>query len=235
MRFGKEHIKSVIIIILLAVVGVLVYHDISKPQKPSPGPLPIEVKTDDQEKPNAIGAIIPGTVLQYGTNHKGDIDKILLQTAKGQLWVHFPPHAAGRLLALAPINAMVRAGISNERPGDEPVKELISLESDKTKNKIMVPDILPPMPSTGMPTEFSGTSTTLQVDEHQHVVGFILAGKLVELKHGLAETMGPLLKAGKLIKVKGIARSADGFVNSRGYVLVKPISINIDNVNYVVP
>ncbi len=235
MSFWKKYIK-VTIIVLLIILGAFIYLDQGTGRQTDNGLLP-SPDSPHEEKPLLYARVISGKIVQYGANRMGDIDKIMLQTFAGQMWLHFPPHTAKKVLEIAQQNAMVKAEAdqNNEAYNDKPMGELLSLESENQRQKIFIKDIPPPTPSTGIETEITGTSTELQTDEQGHAVGFILSGKLVELNPKMSQALSVLLQRAKLISVKGVARSAgDGFVNAKGLVLVKPVTINIDNINYVV-
>lgn len=236
MNLSEEHIKSIIIAVLLLLTGAFAYKYFYTPKVATPDQ-PIEQQHDKRPQPGSFEEIIEGTVLEYGGNHIGDIDKLLLQTSTGNKWLHFPPHAAKKILNLAERNATIEAKIGKCRPNqaNETICELLSLRSKKNEAEITIGDISPPPPSDGIDTEITGSSVQFQYDLHGHVAGFILSGKLVELRPKMAEVLCKLLQNAKVIQVKGFARSADGgTVNMQGYLLVKPVSITIDHVNYTV-
>lgn len=236
MNLSKEHIKSIFIAVLLILTGAFAYKYFYTPKVATPD-RPIEQQHDERPQPGSFEEIIEGTVLEYGGNHIGDIDKILLQTSTGKKWLHFPPHAAKKVLALAGKNVVIEAKVGDTRhdPENETVCELLALRSKKSMEEITIADISPPPPSDGIETEITGNSVQFQYDQHGHVIGFVLSGKLVELRPKMAEVLGEILQNAKVIQVKGFARSADdGTVNMQGYILVKPVSIIIDNINYTV-
>ncbi len=236
MNLPKEHIKSIIIAVLLILIGAFAYKYLYTP-KLATRDLPVKPQQNQTSQSGSFDQTIEGTVLEYGGNPIGDIDKILLQTATGKKWLHFPPHAAKRVLALSEKNVAVDAkvGDASQNREKETVFELLALRSKTSGDEITLAGIPPPPPSNGIEIEITGNSVQFQYDLHGQVEGFILSGKLVKLRPKMTEVLGKLLQNGKIVRVKGFARSADdGTVNMQGYILVKPVSITIDNVNYTV-
>jgi len=236
MNFSKEHIKSIIIVVLLVSTTIFAYKYFFDAKKVSPR-LDNEQTAPDDSEDYPSAKLVAGTVLDYGVNRIGDIDKILLQTPDGKMWLHFPPHTAKKVLSLAQKNASVTAKVDEfqQNQENETTCELLTLQSKKNKDQIIIEGMPPPPPSSGVETAFSGTTVQFQFDPHGHIAGFVLSGKLVELKPKTAESLSSLLQHAKTIQVKGFARNADnGAVNKQGYILVKPVSITIDNINYLV-
>lgn len=83
--------------------------------------------------------------------------------------------------------------------------------------------------------EVKGSSIELKLDDKGNAAAFILSGKLIEFHRHTAETLLPLMKQAHQIVVKGYERNAsDGFVNNTGLSFIKPYTITIDNINYVI-
>lgn len=236
MNVSKEHIKSIIIVVLLLSLGLLVFQYFYR------GRIAVQYL---QEEPKSIlpgvsgvsGEIVRGTVQGYGDNHVGDIDKIRLQTQARKIWLHFPPHTAREVLIIANKNTYVEAEIGkiHHPVAGEQVYELIELRSLKKNERLVIASIPPLPPSNGIETEVSGSAPHFQYNTDGRMKGFVLSGKLIELDPRTAATLGRLLRDAKSIKVNGVARSAEnGRVNLQGYTLVKPVSITIDNVNYII-
>lgn len=139
------HIKNLLWIIFI-ISGFLLLITYIKP-KNHPGP-PLRQRNALPKTLNEIS----GTMLQYGNNPMGDIDKILLQQGNQRIWLHFPPHTAQQVMNVAvkptTINATVHHG--KMPPHDSIMRyELISLSSDALGKTINVHDIAPPAPVRG--------------------------------------------------------------------------------------
>ena len=236
MNVSKEHIKSIIIVVLLLSLGLLVFQYFYR-GRIAVQYLQEEPKSIPRGVPGMSSEILMGTVQGYGDNHIGDIDKIILQTTAGKIWLHFPPHTAREVLVLANKDAEIEAEIESIHHGiaGEQIYELIELRSLKKKGRLVIASIPPLPPSHGIETEVTGSMPHFQYDAEGRMRGFVLSGKLIELNPRMDATLGKLLLDAKIIKVKGFARSAEnGTVNLQGYTLIKPVSITIDNVNYII-
>ena len=222
------HIKNLLWIIFI-ISGILLLLNYLQPKKPLP----------PHENINPLAATeITAAVINYGSNGVGDIDKILVQHNNQKMWLHFPPHTAQQILNVAVKNTTISAELhAGKRPANDgiAVYELISLHSDALGKTINVHDIPPPPPDRGNEVEVRGNSIEVKPNEEGRIGAFILSGKLIALPKHTAETMLTLMKQAHQIVVKGYERSAsDGFVNSTGLPFIKPYSITIDNINYVI-
>ena len=182
-----------------------------------------------------------GTMMGYKANHDGDIDKLIVQTSNGILLFRFPPHTAKQVMSMAVKNAALHVWFDDRKKPMEHVNdgrcyELVSLDVNNNNSPLVIHNIPPPKPSTGSDIMVVGSAIQWQQDEDGKNMRFILSGKLVALPLRAAENLTALLKNAHSIVVKGVARNAaDGFVNSSGLLLVKPRSITIDSINYIIP
>lgn len=225
------HIKNLIWIIFI-ISGLLLFITYINPRKPLGPPLP-----PHNTLPPPSGEI-SGTVVEFGSNRIGDIDKIALLQGNQKIWLHFPPHTAQQLMNVAVKNTTVHATVHNGKmpPHESMMRyELISLSSDALGKTINVHDIPPPAPMRGSEVEVKGGDIELKLDDKGNAAAFILSGKLIEFHLHTAETLLPLMKQAHEIIVRGYERSAsDGFVNNTGLPFIKPYAITIDNINYVI-
>lgn len=175
---------------------------------------------------------ISGTVIKYGSNHEGDIDKLLLSSDEEEIWLHFPPHTARQVTSVAIINGQVEALIN--RKGPLPPKhrhnsyELGSLTNNVLQTKVDLAKIPAPIPRKGIEIEIKGSPLF-----NRNANTFLLAGKMVTLPPHMAQELFPLINHAKTITVKGYMRdSTDGFLSDSGLPVVKPSSVKIDSVIY---
>jgi len=223
--------SKLIVFILLPVIlaaGLLLYglqkNDKTLPVdlRPEHGPI-----ADKQVK-------ITGTVVKYGSNHEGDIDKILIASDEKEVWLHFPPHMARLVKSVAIINEPVD-GLADQkgpphRPHQENLFELKSIVNNKLETKVDLTQIHAPIPREGIKIEIQGIPSS-----NRNENTFMLAGKVVKLPPHMAHELFPLINQAKRIMVKGYMRdSTDGFVSDSGLPVVKPSSIKIDSVIYKV-
>lgn len=222
--------KSIGVVLLLVILaaGLLLYglqkNDNNLPidLRPEHGPI-----ADNQVK-------ITGTVVKYGSNHEGDIDKILLASGEKETWLHFPPHMARLVKSVAMINAPINALVDQKGPPHGPHQEnlfeLKSIVNDKLGTKVDLTRIPAPIPREGIQIEIQGIPS---FNNNENT--FLLAGKVVKLPPHMAHELFPLINQAKTIMVKGYMRdSTDGFLSDSGLPIVKPISIKIDGVIYKV-
>jgi len=225
------HSKNLLWIVFI-ISGLLLLLTYINPKKPPAPPL-----LPHNTLPQPSGEI-SGTVVEYGSNAIGDIDKILLQQSNQKIWLHFPPHTAQQVMNIAIKNTTIYATIDNGKkpPHDNSIMyELISLRSDALGKIINVHDIPPPPPMQGNEVEVKGNNIQLKLDDKGNAAAFILSGKLIEFHPHTAETLLPLMKQAHEIIVRGYERSpSDGFVNNTGLPIIKPSVITIDNINYVI-
>jgi hypothetical protein len=223
------HIKNLLWIIFIISGLLLLIASISNPKPPGP-PLPHNLPQPESG--------ISGTVVDYAANGIGDIDKILLQRGNQNIWLHFPPHTAQQVMNVAVKNTTVYATVHNGKmpPHDNRILyELISLRSDALGITINVYDIPPPPPMQGNEVEVKGNSIELKLNDRGEAAAFILSGKLIEFHPHTAETLLPLMKQAHEIIVRGYQRNpSNGFVNNTGLPFIKPYTITIDNINYVI-
>lgn len=221
--------SKLIVFILLPVIlaaGLLLY-GLQKNDKNFPADLHPEHGpiADKQFK-------IEGTVVKYGSNHEGDIDKLLVLSDKKQVWLHFPPHMARLIKSVAIINEPVEVLADQKSPPHGPRQEnlfeLKSIVNNKLETKVDLTQIHAPIPRKGIKIEIHGIPS-LSRNENS----FMLAGKVVKLPPHMAHQLSPLINQAKTIMVKGYMRdSTDGFLSDSGLPVVKPSSIKIDSVIY---
>lgn len=227
------HIKNFLWIIFI-VSGILLLIAYFNPKESPPPPLP-----QRNEIPQAENRIT-GSVIDYAANGIGYIDKIQLLQNNQKIWLHFPPHTAQQVMNVAVKNTTVTVTATvrnNPAPinNDTARYELISLHSNALDKTVNINEIPPPPPAPGKEIEVKGNTIELKSDESGHVTGFVLSGKMIELPLHTAETLLPLMRQAHEITVKGYRPAAmDGFVNISGMPFIKPVSITIDNINYVI-
>jgi len=220
--------KSIGVVLLLVILaaGLLLYglqkNDKNLPADLRPKHGPIENK---QVK-------ITGTVVKYGSNHEGDIDKILIASGEKEVWLHFPPHMARLVKSVAVINEPVDALADQKGPPHGPHQEnlfeLKSIVNSKVETKVDLTQIHAPIPREGFKIEIQGIPS-LNTNENT----LILAGRVVKLPPHMAHQLFPLINQAKTIMVKGYMRdSTDGFLSDSGLPVVRPVSIKIDSVIY---
>ncbi len=174
-------------------------------------------------------------VIDYGFNRIGDIDKLLFDYHGQSTWLHFPPHTARYVMAVAPKNTTADASfdITNRKAGDEkPIHDLIVIQTSQSSFK--TGSIPPPAPANGRQIEVTGKIAEYRFDEKGSISGFVIDKYIIEIPKHMEQNIVPLLKVAKKIVVKGYERSAtDGFVNTSSFVLVKPFAITIDKTHYL--
>ena len=177
---------------------------------------------------------ITGIVFKYGSNHDGDIDKILIASDEKEVWLHFPPHMARLVKSVAiidePVDALVDQKGPPHGPHQENLFELKSIVNNKLGTKVDLARISAPIPREGIQLEIRGIPSF-----NSNKNTFMLAGKVVRLPPHMAQELFPLINQAKTIIVKGYMRdSTDGFLSDSGLPVVKPSSIKIDSVIYKV-
>lgn len=219
MNFFRRHI--IFITIAIALVGILLCFILrdNDLQQEAPAP-PI---------PAPLTQSISGMAARYGSNGHGDIDKMLVIGKAGQLWIHFPPHAARFVLQSTDRQAVVKI----EYTADKMNNELRKI-TDRHNHLVDLRSIPPPPPSRGDEVTVSGNKFYIRKDEEGRMIGFVLAGTLVVLPPQVADNLIPMMLNAQELTVKGQQRSEeDGFVNIYGKVL-RPSSITIDHQTYLV-
>ncbi len=227
MKFTTEHIKSFLIIILSIIIIFFAFNYFNKP-KPLP---PAAFNNIQPEQTKEVSGII----VQYGSNPSGDVDKFLMEENNQQIWLRFPPHTAKKVLSIATLHSQVTITMA-AMPGKEEVmnNKLQSITNNKNET-INIRDIPPPPPTQGSQTTVSGNKPAIKTDDKGRANAFILSGRLIALPPHAAEALMPLISDAKMIVVKGYERSnTDGFVNINSLSLIKPYSIMIDSVQYLV-
>ena len=179
---------------------------------------------------------ISGVVIKYGSNHDGDVDKILLSEDGKKVWLHFPPHAARQVTELAGINHVIQATISRKAmPGHdtEDQYELKYLQNKDARILFDLSQIPAPLPRKGFEVEVKGKpSKDLRIEAGREN-SFVLEDKLVSLPPHMARDLLPLINQAKFIIVKGQMRdSTEGFLSLSSLKIVKPSSIQIDSITY---
>lgn len=232
MNYLREHIRSIVIIILVIITAVFVktYYDGWSHNTPPGEPGPIGPPPQD---PASQRYEVSGTVMAYAANPDGDIDKIAIETDGNRRWLHFPPHTARDVMAIAALNTLVKIAY-RERPGKKG-KTGSELETISYENKTLdIQSILPPPPATGKNGSITGNKVSFRKDENGRVAAFIVDGRLIRLPPHTGTNLIALLEKAKSISVKGNERSnEDGFVNAEGLRLFRADEIKIDSVNYL--
>lgn len=181
---------------------------------------------------------LSGKVLKFGSNHDGDIDRILLSSGQKNVWLHFPPHTARMVTSVAEINKLVEVTVDEKAgPGHEAnnTYELKYLRSQSEEVGIDLPKIPAPAPRKGLEVEIKGRPPKDFNFDNERESTFILEGKLISLPPHMARELLPLISQAKMVVVKGYMRdTTEGFLTVSGIPLVKPGSIQIDNANYII-
>ncbi len=235
MKFTQEHIKSIIIVILSIVLLAIAYNYAGKQEPllkttPDDPPLPLGYS------PVASTQKIQAIVLQYGSNPRGDIDKMLVAADGDSIWLHFPPHAARQILQVAKLHSSVVIEYTDRMSKKDKMGagEIQTISNNKNETAD-VKNILPPPPSRGNEVTITGNKIEIKKDETGKATAFVLSNKLIVLPPHAAEDLLALITSAKTIKIKGTERSdTAGFVNINGLCLVQPDEITIDSVTYLV-
>lgn len=218
--------KGIILLLGILVAGLLFYR-IQKNDKN----LPAELRPDYGTIANKQFKIA-GTVIKYGSNHEGDIDKLLIASDEKEVWLHFPPHMARLVKSVAilndPVNALVDKKGPPHGPRHENVFELKSLINNKLETNVNLSLIQAPIPREGIKIEIQGIPSF-----NRNKNTLMLTGKVIKLPPHMAHELLPLINQAKTITVKGYMRdSTDGFLSDSGLPVVRPISVKIDSVIY---
>ncbi|HEV7379137.1 MAG TPA: hypothetical protein VGN64_05040 [Dyadobacter sp.] len=179
---------------------------------------------------------VKGMVVKYGSNHDGDIDKIMISSNDREIWLHFPPDTARSVMDIAPVNARIEAKIEHHElagraHGPNLVSELSHISKQSSDEKIDLSVISPPEPTEGTEAEVTGSVPEDDMKKTENT--FSLSGKLISLPPHTARELFPLIAEAKHIIVKGKMRdSTGGFVSASGKPVVKANSIQLDSVIY---
>ena len=234
MKFRTEHIKSFIIAVLVIIIAILSYaYFIERRQ--------LLEKTDAEMHPpvpgNFDGSLqkkIAGIVLQYGSNPNDDIDKFLLDAKGEQTWIHFPPHTAKQVLSIAKLKSVISITVAEKRGKKEKINNELQTITG-SQHTIDIHNTPPPPPVQGIDVTVTGSNPQLTTGDNGKPNAFILSNKLIVLPPHAADNLFPLIDKANIITVKGYERSSEsGEVNISGLNLVRPYSLSIDSINYLV-
>lgn len=176
-----------------------------------------------------------GVVEAYGSNPDGDIDKLLLKSGEGMLWLHFPPHTARAVLAVAKINTTVTAVIHTGPGPAGKAAELAILYDAAGQHSARVDNIPPPPPDAGVKVNVSGRIDSLQRDREGLTVSIIIGQNLVLLPPHVRNGLANLLQENGQVTVSGKQRSPNnGFVNERGFAVIRPDTLTLKNIHYLI-
>lgn len=228
MNFFRRHIILIIISILLVgmVTVSICYISMENRHQQEVSTLPVAIPARDMQE-------VKGVVVKYGNNPHGDIDRVLIAGGSGQVWVHFPPHKARWVLQAARLQTTVSVEFTAGTHGKDTNGELKKI-TDEHNREFDFSSIAPPLPSRGRDVSVSGSKFYIRKDEGGRTNGFVIGGMLVILPPHVADNLMPMIMTAKTITVKGQQRSdQDGFVNIDGQVL-RPSSITIDSLTYLI-
>ncbi|SEJ39367.1 hypothetical protein SAMN04487995_4441 [Dyadobacter koreensis] len=225
-KFSK--LKALLLLLIILAAGALLYQSKQK-RTHSFVANPIDNGPRETYELN-------GQVLQYGSNHDGDIDKILLLTAKEKIWLHFPPHTARQVTGAAQLNSTIEAIVEKKphAPHDpESVYELKYLSTRQSQHQIDLTKLPAPVPRKGIEVELTGNPPYKFGYEKEEQSVLFLSGRTVLFPAHMARELFPLMRKAKMILVKGYMRdTAEGFVTASGRAAVKPGTIQIDSITY---
>lgn len=106
--------------------------------------------------PNAKFLTVTGTVKEFTTAPKGEVDGLILNDGT---WVHWPPHLERRFSNLAVQGDKIRVkGYRETGPRGDTKLEVSILSNLRTKKSVDNPDRLPPADSTAERTAGPGSS-----------------------------------------------------------------------------
>jgi hypothetical protein len=199
---------GVILLLILAIAGWFII----KSQENIADPLH---KVSGEIKPlRHKQSEIQGTILEYGSNPEGDIDKMLLATPEGKMWLHFPPHTARSIKEAAPVHSRIEATVDQGGPTrNAPANELRYLRKQSVKVGIDLNRIPAPVPRKDY--------------------AFLLSGNLISLPPHMARELFPIISRAQMILVKGNMRdSSEGFLSASGKPVVKASIIQLDSITY---
>lgn len=182
-----------------------------------------------------------GTVIEYGSNPEGDIDKIVLIAGNNKMWLHFPPHAAKVVTELAPVHAQIEVNADQHHPpgphqhqgNPDHTFELNYLKNKSTQAEINLAHIPAPAPKEGIEIEINGNTLADFAMSSKMENTFMLSGKYVSLPPHMAHALFPLIRQAKTIFVKGKMRDPTaGFVSASGKPVVRANLIRLDSITY---
>lgn len=190
-----------------------------KPPLPLPGP------PSGIEKP----VLLNGRVAGYESNPEGSIDKIILDQGNHQSEIHFPPHLAKYVLAIAKVNTSVHIKTSLKGRG----YELASIASEGGEKVFDTGRILPPKPSPGKEIRITGDVSGWVRNRENTVTGFLIGKKTVLLNPEESRILAPLLMKAHQVEVRALERDTrDGTVYTFRFPPVKATEIKIDSIIY---
>ena len=219
---------GVILLLILAIVSLFIF----KSQKKIADPLH---KVSGEIKPlRHKQSEIEGTILEYGSNPDGDIDKMLLATPEGKMWLHFPPHTARSIKEAAPVNSRIEAIVDQGGPiRNAPANELRYLRKQSEKVGIDLNRIPAPVPRKGFEVVIKGSVAQDFKSGQGLDYAFLLSGNLISLPPHMARELFPIISRAKMILVKGNMRdSSEGFLSASGKPVVKASIIQLDSITY---
>lgn len=181
---------------------------------------------------------LKGIVLEYGANPDTDIDKILVRSGERKIWLHFPPHAARSITAVAPVKSEIEAVVDQHGPaGPHPdlTYELKYLRKESDERAVDLSAIPAPSPRRGIAVEVKGSATQDFQDSPEPHRNFVLSGKLITVPPHVADQLLPLIARAKVIVVRGHMRdTTEGFLSASGKPVIRANSIQIDSITYKV-
>jgi hypothetical protein len=221
-------LSLVILLLILAMAGWFIFKSpvkISDPHHKNS----LEIKPPRHRQSELVG-----TVLEYGSNPDGDIDKMLLATSEEKVWLHFPPHTARSVKEAAPVHSHIEATVDQGGPaGNTSVYELKYLRKQSVEVGINLAKIPAPVSRKGFEVEIKGNIAQDLNPEQEPGYAFILSGKLILLPPHMAQELFPLIRRAKMILVKGYMRdSSEGFLSASGKPVVKASAIQLDSITY---
>lgn len=178
-----------------------------------------------------------GTVLSYASNNIGEIDGLVIEINQEKTILHFPPHAAQKIMAIAnPATAVQVIADKRKAPPHEQGANYHLVSLTAGGKTIIVSNIAPPPPSQrGEEATINGKVTDIWTDSEGRVRSFVVNKTIVTLPPHVGMNLADDLNKANNVAVKGYLRiSGNGFVNNRGSGLIRPYSISIDSTTYTI-
>ncbi|NEU70779.1 hypothetical protein [Spirosoma agri] len=191
---------------------------------------------------------VSGRVLDYLANRIGDYDGLRLQTAAGEVYLFFPPHAAAQIRRLAATGQRIKAdvepghggpghakpvleksagGVSTAEPATIPTYRLIRLRNATSGTLLQLSDLPPPPPQPGVLVQTEGPLVAKMIDDHGDLIALLTDKYLIELKPHQSEQISSLLVGVQRLGAVGFERNLDGFVNRSGRPVLHPTALTI--------
>ena len=174
-----------------------------------------------------------GLIKGFKSNKHGDIDAVNIETNKGEINLHFPPHTAKQVMDKVAVGQQIVADYTEKvKPGKKSKLELESIKEKQQNDALTITDKKLEKANADQSVETIKPETfTLVRDKKEEPVAILADNKLIHL-HKDDKEIAEAIRPDSKLTIQAVLRPDEGFVNEKKLPVYHIKTIDIDGHSF---